>query len=100
MNENETIVSNNKIDSKISNSSEELSFDCEIGENLKCGKVGHPLFPSILNEANSISLGYPIYQQIICDGTIIITCPANKIIHIYAAYHGIQQSTQTPCTFK
>lgn len=53
--------------------------------------------PVFLTNSTQAYLGYPISQQIVCQNSrLIILCPLDLVIHIYAAYYGIQSRTMSP----
>lgn len=55
-----------------------------------------PYEPSFLTNSTVTFFGYPIYQEIACEGsTIALKCPTNMVLHIYAGYFGIQNQTST-----
>lgn len=64
-------------------------------ESIQCPPVDVEYEPDYLsNITKATYFDYPIYQQIICNtGKIVLLCPANLYLHIYAAYYGIQATT-------
>lgn len=55
-----------------------------------------PFEPNFLQNSTITSFGFPIFQEIICQNSIVVLkCPTNFVIHIYAAYYGIQAQTLT-----
>jgi hypothetical protein len=57
-----------------------------------------PHLPMFLNGSLQVSYEYPLLQTIVCDeSTVVLVCPANQVIHIYAGYYGIQSQTETQC---
>lgn len=53
--------------------------------------------PRTLTDSTNVYFGYPIYQQLICENAkLILTCPTDAVIHIYAAYFGTQSATTLP----
>ena len=59
-----------------------------------------PYMPLFLTNSTQTSFSYPIYQQTVCQSSrALIACPASLVIHVYAAYFGIQSATMTStCT--
>lgn len=59
-----------------------------------------PYVPKSLTNSTQLYFDYPIYQQTVCQNSrILIHCPSDLVIHIYAAYFGIQSYTTTTwCT--
>ncbi len=56
------------------------------------------IVPSFLSDSSVTSFSYPIYQQVACQGAKLdLVCQSNTLIHIYAAYFGIQSTTNTEC---
>lgn len=56
-----------------------------------------PYEPQLLVNSTQTYFGYPISQQIVCQGSrLIILCPLELVIHIYSAYYGIQSATMSP----
>jgi hypothetical protein len=56
------------------------------------------LVPSLLTDSKKSNFDYPIYQQIACyNSKLQILCQTGSIIHIYAAYYGIQSATSSDC---
>ena len=54
--------------------------------------------PKLLDDDTLISFGFPVNQQIVCDRSqLIINCPIGQLIHVHAAYYGIQSHTATAC---
>ncbi|CAF0770156.1 unnamed protein product [Brachionus calyciflorus] len=68
--------------------------------NGTCDTSYSPYVPQALNNSTKTYFSYPIYQQIVCQGsTLILVCPADTVIHIYAGYFGIQEYTKSSiCT--
>ncbi|CAF0930003.1 unnamed protein product [Brachionus calyciflorus] len=64
--------------------------------NGTCDTSYSPYVPQALNNSTKTYFSYPIYQQIVCQGsTLILFCPAETVIHIYAGYFGIQEYTRS-----
>lgn len=56
-----------------------------------------PYEPVFLTNSTQSYLGYPISQQLVCQGSrLILLCPLELVIHIYAAYFGLQSETLSP----
>lgn len=89
----------------------EVNFEPE--GSCMANSIFSPYTPIFL-EKNSEYFGYPIYQQTVCSGSqsikvlavlfirkinsikffsVNIMCPLPLVVHIYAAYYGIQKST-------
>lgn len=69
-----------------------------ISLNGKCPDTNSfsPYEPTYLTNSTSTSFGYPIYQEIVCENSVIVLkCPTNLVLHIYAAYYGVQTQTST-----
>jgi hypothetical protein len=83
----------------LNNNSNEFSSNILFENNImpigSCDSIAFsPYTPLFLNQSNSISFEYSINQQITCTGsTSVLICPLNTVIHIYAAYFGIQSAT-------
>lgn len=55
-----------------------------------------PYEPSVLVNSTRTYFGYPISQQIVCQGSrLIVLCPLELVIHVYSAYYGIQSTTMS-----
>ena len=55
-----------------------------------------PFEPQLLENSTMTFYGYPIYQEIACESSIIVLkCPLDLVLHIYAGYYGIQSQTST-----
>ena len=68
--------------------------------NGTCPKMSSPFQPEYLNSTQLYSFGYPIYQISICSGGLVnILCFSDTVIHIYAAYFGVQTDTFLPTCF-
>ena len=53
--------------------------------------------PPFLN-STTYSFDYPVYQLVVCQlSKVVLECQAGTVIHIYAAYFGIQYGTYTSC---
>ncbi|RNA41243.1 rhamnose-binding lectin-like [Brachionus plicatilis] len=68
--------------------------------NASCDSTHSPYVPQPLTNSTLTHFSYPIYQQIVCQGsTLVLVCPSDLVIHIYSAYFGIQEPTRsTFCT--
>jgi hypothetical protein len=52
--------------------------------------------PSFLTSTTIYNFNYPIFQAMGCVGNKLeLRCPTSQLIHIYAAYYGLQPSTNT-----
>lgn len=50
--------------------------------------------PDLLSNSAMTSFGFPINQEILCQGsTVFLKCPSNQVLHIQAGYYGIQLKT-------
>lgn len=59
-----------------------------------------PFEPTFLLSSTQTYFGYPIYEQTACQGNkLLLACPPNMLIHVYAAYYGIQENTLSPSCF-
>lgn len=53
-------------------------------------------YPSYLQTSTAYNYGYPIMQTIVCYGAVLeLACPSGQLLHVYAAYYGIQDATNT-----
>ncbi len=59
-----------------------------------------PYIPQQLINSTTRHFDYPIYEQRICqNGKLVLACPINEVLHIRAAYFGIQShTTSQTCT--
>jgi hypothetical protein len=65
-------------------------------ENQCSTTISSPYEPLFLTNSTLTYFGYPIFQQLVCQGSLlIILCPLDLLIHIYAAYFGIQSTTMS-----
>lgn len=52
--------------------------------------------PQPLINSTQTYFGYPISQQIVCQGSrLILLCPLELVIRIYSAYYGVQSATMS-----
>jgi hypothetical protein len=66
---------------------------CELDQAIYCPETS-PYVPKFLSNSTSHSIGYPIFEHILCSsGKLVLACPSNLVIHIYGAYYGIQHET-------
>ncbi|RNA02935.1 rhamnose-binding lectin-like [Brachionus plicatilis] len=64
--------------------------------NASCDSTHSPYVPQPLTNSTLTHFSYPIYQQIVCQGsTLVLVCPSDLVIHIYSAYFGIQEPTRS-----
>ncbi len=62
----------------------------------ECSTSLVPYTPQFLLNSSDTYFEYPIYEQIACQNSkLLIACSPNLVIHIYAAYFGIQSATST-----
>lgn len=55
-----------------------------------------PYEPKLLKNSTATFFSYPIYQEIACEGsTIVLKCPIDLVLYIYAGYYGIQSETSS-----
>lgn len=55
-----------------------------------------PYEPSFLSNSTLLYFGYPIFEQVMCQNSrLILVCPTSLVVHIYAAYYGVQLETAT-----
>lgn len=56
--------------------------------------------PKFITTSALTYFGYPIYQQLVCQGSrLILVCPSDLVIHVLAGYYGIQSATRSStCT--
>ena len=55
-----------------------------------------PYEPTFISNSSWTYFGYPVYQQLVCQGSrLIILCPLHSVIRIFAAYFGLQLSTKS-----
>lgn len=67
----------------------------QIPENGTCQSTS-PYEPEYISNSSQLYFGYPISTLILCeDARLILVCPNDLVVHIYAAYFGVQQSTST-----
>lgn len=59
-----------------------------------------PYEPKFATKATQTYFHYPLQQQLVCQGSrLILVCPSPLVIHIHAAYYGIQSATRSStCT--
>ena len=69
--------------------------------NESCQSTHSPYVPQPLTNSLNTYFSYPIYQQIVCQGsTLVLVCPSDLVIHIYSAYFGIQEYTRSTFCIK
>lgn len=57
-------------------------------------KTGSPYEPNRMDNSTRTILASPIYEQTICENSqVILKCPQDLVVHVHAAYYGIQAST-------
>lgn len=67
----------------------------QIPTNETCSQTSpyEPVWPS---NSSNVYFGYPISLEILCqDSRFFLFCPTTLVIHIYAAYFGVQAQTST-----
>ena len=59
-----------------------------------------PYEPKFATQSTQFYFHYPLQQQLACQGSrLILVCPSPLVIHIHAAYYGIQSATRSStCT--
>lgn len=58
-----------------------------------------PYEPEFTSNSSQLYFGYPVATQVLCENArLVLVCSGDLVIHIYAAYYGVQQSTAVTST--